>query len=86
MTQHHAPTSAIVIRHGESEWNVLGKWQGRADTQLTPAGRAQARAAAERLLVDGVSIDTIKDGVVLDGFDAWDSLGFREQLGIIKPL
>lgn len=59
MTQHHAPTSAIVIRHGESEWNVLGKWQGRADIQLTPAGRAQARAAAERLLVDGVSIDRI---------------------------
>jgi probable phosphoglycerate mutase len=48
-----------VIRHGESEWNVLGKWQGRADTQLTPAGRAQARAAAERLLVDGVSVDRV---------------------------
>jgi probable phosphoglycerate mutase len=59
MTQLHAPTSAIVIRHGESEWNVLGKWQGRADTQLTPAGRAQARAAAERLLVDGVSVDRV---------------------------
>lgn len=38
---------------------MLGKWQGRADTQLTPAGRAQARAAAERLLVDGVSVDRV---------------------------
>ncbi|MEY3848696.1 MAG: hypothetical protein RLZ20_196, partial [Actinomycetota bacterium] len=43
-------------------------------------------ASGAKIAVDGVSIDTIKDGVVLDGFDAWDSLGFREQLGIIKPL
>jgi hypothetical protein len=24
--------------------------------------------------------------IALDGFDAWDALGFREQLGIIQPL
>ena len=43
-------------------------------------------AANQKISVDGVSIDTIKDGVVLEGFDAWDALGFREQLGIIEPL
>ena len=43
-------------------------------------------AANQKISVDGVSIDTIKDGVVLEGFDAWDSLSFREQLGIIEPL
>jgi hypothetical protein len=36
-----------------------------------------------KVSVDGVSIDTIKGGIVLDGFDAWDSLGFRQQLGIL---
>lgn len=59
MIQHHTSKSAIVIRHGESEWNVLGKWQGRADTLLTAAGRAQARTAAERLLANGVPIDRV---------------------------
>ncbi|MGA1351712.1 MAG: histidine phosphatase family protein [Ilumatobacteraceae bacterium] len=37
----------LMVRHGESEWNVLGKWQGRADIALTEAGREQARAAAD---------------------------------------
>ena len=54
MTAHHSPL--IVVRHGESEWNVLGKWQGRADTQLTDAGRAQAAQAAEHLLSLNVGI------------------------------
>ena len=37
----------LMVRHGESEWNALGKWQGRADIALTEAGREQARAAAD---------------------------------------
>ncbi|NBS37230.1 MAG: histidine phosphatase family protein, partial [Actinobacteria bacterium] len=32
----------LMVRHGESEWNALGKWQGRADIALTEAGREQA--------------------------------------------
>jgi len=44
------------------------------------------QASGAKIAVDGVSIDTIKDGIVLDGFDAWDALGFREQLGLIQPL
>lgn len=43
-------------------------------------------AQGAKISVDGVSIDTIKDGIVLEGFDAWDALGFREQLGLITPL
>ena len=34
----------IVLRHGETEWNVAGRWQGDLDSPLTPRGRAQARA------------------------------------------
>lgn len=42
-------TRILVLRHGESEWNVLGKWQGQADPPLTDAGREQAWAAAAKL-------------------------------------
>ena len=32
-----------VVRHGETEWNRAGRWQGRKDSPLTPRGEAQAR-------------------------------------------
>lgn len=36
----------LVIRHGESEWNALGRWQGQADPPLTERGQQQALTAA----------------------------------------
>lgn len=42
-------TRLLILRHGQSEWNALGKWQGRADPPLTELGREQARKAAEAL-------------------------------------
>lgn len=39
----------LLVRHGESEWNADGRWQGQADPPLTERGRRQALVAAERL-------------------------------------
>ncbi len=39
----------IVIRHGETEWNVKGIWQGQLNSPLTAQGEQQAVAVAERL-------------------------------------
>jgi broad specificity phosphatase PhoE len=36
----------LLVRHGESEWNALGRWQGWADPELTDLGRHQAKSAA----------------------------------------
>lgn len=38
-----------LIRHGSTEWNVLGKLQGQLDTELNDAGREQARKLGQRL-------------------------------------
>lgn len=44
------PTTLILLRHGETEWNLSGRWQGQAaDTPLTALGREQARIVAGRL-------------------------------------
>lgn len=37
----------IVVRHGETEWNLEGRWQGHEDSPLTPNGHFQAQAAAK---------------------------------------
>ncbi len=42
-------TSVLALRHGESEWNAVGRWQGQADPPLTDAGMLQALAAAKLL-------------------------------------
>lgn len=45
----------LVIRHGQSEWNALGRWQGQADPPLSELGLLQAAHAAGRVgAVDAV--------------------------------
>ncbi len=39
-------TKLLLVRHGQSEWNAVGKWQGQADPPLTEFGMEQASLAA----------------------------------------
>ena len=41
-------TRLLVIRHGETVWNVEGRVQGYMDSPLTTAGEAQAAALGRR--------------------------------------
>ena len=43
-------TKLIIIRHGETVWNVEGKKQGQFDSPLTSLGIKQAEALAKRLV------------------------------------
>ncbi len=42
-------TDVILCRHGETDWNRLGRYQGRTDTPLNARGLEQARELAESL-------------------------------------
>jgi len=48
-------TRILLVRHGESEWNAAGRWQGWADAPLSELGQQQAVEAAEAVgAVDAV--------------------------------
>lgn len=38
-----------LVRHGETEWNAAGRFQGKLDSRLTKRGVAQAEAYGRRL-------------------------------------
>ena len=42
-------TTLLLVRHGETDWNRDGRWQGGSDTSLNDLGREQARSLAAEL-------------------------------------
>ena len=42
-------TKLLLVRHGHSEWNAMGRWQGKANPPLTDLGKEQALIAAKKL-------------------------------------
>lgn len=50
-------TALILIRHGETDWNVKGRYQGQADPPLNARGLAQAHQLARELR--GLGLDVL---------------------------
>ncbi len=42
-------TTLYLVRHGQTDWNVLGRYQGHTDLPLNAVGQAQAQALARQL-------------------------------------
>jgi 2,3-bisphosphoglycerate-dependent phosphoglycerate mutase len=47
----------VLVRHGQSEWNLKNLFTGWKDPNLTDKGVAEARAAGQRLKAKGIKAD-----------------------------
>jgi len=82
-------TRVIVIRHGETEWNVAARIQGQGDSRLTAAGIEQAEALARRLAQEefdvlissdlGRAIETARRIAALSPHEVIADARFRER-------
>ncbi|MDE6486932.1 MAG: 2,3-bisphosphoglycerate-dependent phosphoglycerate mutase, partial [Muribaculaceae bacterium] len=47
----------VLLRHGQSQWNLQNRFTGWTDVDLTPHGIEEARAAALRIQAQGIVFD-----------------------------
>ena len=47
----------VLIRHGESTWNLENRFTGWTDVELTPLGVQQAQQAGRLLKAEGYEFD-----------------------------
>jgi probable phosphoglycerate mutase len=82
-----------LLRHGETEWNAAGRFQGKLDSPLTSRGVAQARACGERLARLGVTFDamlvsplgrTRQTAAVVAGCGVFPALQFDARLAEVS--
>jgi 2,3-bisphosphoglycerate-dependent phosphoglycerate mutase len=51
------PHTLVLMRHGESQWNLENRFTGWTDVDLTPTGLNEARRAGELLQAEGFAFD-----------------------------
>jgi len=90
-------TQIIIVRHGQTEWNIKGIRQGNLDSALTENGIAQAKALALRLAREkfsalyssdlGRAVQTAEEIAALTGHEIVTDARLRERhLGIFQGL
>jgi len=57
-------TRLVLIRHGESTWNLENRFTGWTDVELTATGVAQAQQAGRLLREAGIDFDTVYTSVL----------------------
>jgi len=82
-------TKIVLVRHGETKWNVERRIQGQGDSPLTEAGIEQARAIGKRLARErfdrlvasdlGRAMQTAREIGVLTRHEPTPDARFRER-------
>jgi len=70
----------VLIRHGESTWNLENRFTGWTDVELTPTGIAQAQEAGRLLKAEGYEFDIAYTSVLRRAiWTLWHTLDQMER-------
>jgi 2,3-bisphosphoglycerate-dependent phosphoglycerate mutase len=71
----------VLLRHGESQWNLENRFTGWTDVDLTEQGRLEARAAGELLRREGYAFDIAYASVLKRAIRTlWIALDAMDQM------
>ncbi len=57
-------TRLVLLRHGQSQWNLENRFTGWVDVDITEQGRAEAKLAGELLKAEGFQFDLVYTSVL----------------------
>jgi 2,3-bisphosphoglycerate-dependent phosphoglycerate mutase len=70
----------ILLRHGQSQWNLEDRFTGWVDVDLTAQGEAEARKGGELIKAAGIAIDRVFTSVLTRAIrTSWLALGAAGQ-------
>ncbi len=70
----------ILLRHGQSEWNLAGRFTGWVDVDLTAQGEAEATKGGQLIKAAGLAIDRAFTSVLTRAIrTSWLALAAAEQ-------
>jgi 2,3-bisphosphoglycerate-dependent phosphoglycerate mutase len=58
-------STLVLLRHGESTWNLENRFTGWKDVDLTDKGMSEAQSAGELMSAEGLSFDVVHTSVLL---------------------
>jgi 2,3-bisphosphoglycerate-dependent phosphoglycerate mutase len=71
----------VLVRHGQSTWNLENRFTGWTDVDLSEAGLIEAREAGKTLLKDGFEFDAVYTSVLKRAIrTAWTILDVMDRM------
>ncbi|MCH6572972.1 MAG: 2,3-bisphosphoglycerate-dependent phosphoglycerate mutase, partial [Proteobacteria bacterium] len=73
----------LLLRHGQSEWNLQNRFTGWTDVDLTDRGSSEATEAAELLQAEDLQFDVAFTSVLKRAIRTlWVVLDFQDRMWI----